>query len=826
MFPFEKFTDRAKKVLSIAKEVALASDSKVIDTIHVLVAIWQEGTSLACNILKNLNLQEEQFKQQLQVALGKTVTEAPTGTGRFPFTNSTKHMLASAAEEAKALGQNFMGTEHLLLGILHNEESDATKILVGFGISLDKARDELMGLMGEKVMPQPAGGQYKDDPDKVVNPKIVKRKTRETPNIDKYGVDLTELARNGKLGPCIGRHTERQRVLQILGRKTKNNPVLIGEPGTGKTSIVEGIALDIISGNAPESFRHKRVIGLDLPGMVAGTKYRGQFEERIKGLMKEIIDSGDVILFIDELHTMVGAGGSEGGMDASNILKPALSRGELQCIGATTLDEYRKHIEKDGALERRFQPIVVDPPTTDETLEILRGLQPSYEAHHNVKYTDASLKRAVTLAEKYITGRFLPDKAIDIIDEAGSKVKMASTFKPEIVQLKERELESAEKEMHQAVQQQKFEHAAKLRDTTKDLKIELADLVAKWKTDSIEEIDESVIANIVSSMTGIPLNQVTEEEKTRLLQIEQELHKHVISQDDAIVRVAQAIRRSRAGLKNPKQPIANFLFIGPTGVGKTLLCKKLAKFLFGSEEALIQIDMSEYMEKYNVSKLIGAPPGYVGYEEGGQLTEKVRRRPYAVILLDEIEKAHSDVFNMLLQIMEEGRLTDSFGRRIDFKNTILIMTSNLGSDLLKTGTGLGFSKSKEEHDEQSIKKTLMDEVEKTFRPEFINRLSDTVIFKSLNREDIRSIVDIEVIDLQNRLSDQHLELELTAEAKEYLITEGYSDVFGARPLKRAIEKYIENPLAEAILRGDFKDARGIQIVVVDEKLSFLPLSKN
>ncbi len=635
---------------------------------------------------------------------------------------------------------------------------------------------------------------------------------------------MTELARQSKLDPCIGRRDERKRVIQILGRKTKNNPVLIGEPGVGKTKVVEGIAIDVVDGNVPESLRDKRVCAVDLPGMVAGTKYRGQFEERIKGLMREVVDAGNIVLFLDELHTIVGAGGSEGGMDAANILKPALARGELQCIGATTLDEYRKSVEKDGALDRRFQSIIVDPPTSEQTLEILQGLQSSYEAHHNVRYTDEALKAAVHLSEKYVSDRFLPDKAIDLMDEAGSSIRMDVSFKPEALQEKEKKLEELEREKEQACVAQQFEAAAELRDEHQTLLKEVEGLSEDWRSkneDAVIEVNEALIAEIVSNMTGIPLTDVSEEESARLLHLEDELHKRVISQDDAIKRMAEAVRRARAGLKNPKRPTGSFLFVGPTGVGKTLLCKALAKFLFGSEDNLIQIDMSEYMEKHNTSRLVGAPPGYVGYDEGGILTEKVRRKPYSVVLLDEIEKAHPDVFNMLLQIMEEGRLTDSFGRAVSFKNTIVVMTSNVGSDLTQSATSLGFGGgSQEERDTEGINKILMDEIEKTFRPEFLNRLDEILFFEKLTKEDLREVIEIELKGVSERLLMKGLRFDLSEEAKLFLIDEGYSEVFGARPLKRAIEKYIENPLSEGVLRGDFKNADVIVAELDEDHLVF------
>jgi ATP-dependent Clp protease ATP-binding subunit ClpC len=836
----DKFTDRARQTLKEAKVLALNLKSREIDSVHLLVGIWNQKTSVAYNALKNLDVRDDRLKELISVVLKKKTIEDDEDAEiqnpeevRLPFTANTKRVIAYAAEEAKNLSNKFIGTEHILLGILHEKDSDAAKILAQFGVTLEEARKEIMGLLGKaSASPKAIGcdeeeeADYKDDPNKVIEPKTQKKSHgRDTPNIDKFGVDLTELARQNKLDPCIGRPLERNRILQILARKTKNNPVLIGEPGIGKSKIVEGIAMDIVAGNVPPAFKNKRLITVDLPGMVAGTKYRGQFEERIKNFMKEVIDcGGDIILFVDELHTLVGAGGSEGGMDASNILKPALARGELQCIGATTLDEYRKYIEKDKSLERRFQPIMVDPPTKVQSLEILRGLQEAYERYHGVKFTEKALKAAVDLSDRFITGRFLPDKAIDVIDEAGSQAKMNLTVKPPILSELEEKIKDVEREKEKAVKGKEYDRAAKIREEQVKLKAELETALGKWQQENVGKsgvIDEEVIAKIVAGMTGVPVTQVTEEEKTRLLHIEEELGRSVVNQEEAITRVAQAIRRARSGLKDPKRPTGCFLFVGPTGVGKTLLCKKLAKFLFGSEESLIQLDMSEYSDKFNASKLIGAPPGYVGYEEGGQLTEPVRRRPYSVVLLDEIEKAHPDIFNMLLQIMEEGRLTDSFGRHVNFKNTIFIMTSNLGSNLLDTSSSLGFAKgSQQEVDEDSRRKTLMEAIEEAFRPEFRNRLDDTVVFKALSRENIRDIIDIEISGVKERLKEHGYDFELTEEAKDCLLEEGFSEVFGARPMKRAIEKYIENPLSEAILRGDFKDKTIIKVVVKDEEIAF------
>jgi len=641
----------------------------------------------------------------------------------------------------------------------------------------------------------------------------------KTPALDSFGRDLTVQAKEGRLDPVIGREDEIERVTQVLCRRTKNNPVLLGEAGVGKTAIVEGLAQGIVSGNVPELLAGRRIVGLDLGSMVAGTKYRGQFEERIKAVMKEVTAAKNVILFIDEMHTLVGAGGAEGAIDAANVLKPALSRGEIQCIGATTLDEYRKYVEKDSALERRFQTIVVDPPNKAETLDILKGLSDRYEAHHRVRITDEALERAVELSGRYITGRVQPDKAIDVIDEAGARVRLRSMTRPPDLAGLDEQIERLQVEKSEAVKNADFERAAELRDQAEQLRLKRETIQAEWKAKTDEfvgVVDEEVVAEVVSKMTGVPLRRLEKEEAQRLLRLEEELHKRIVSQHDAIVAVAKAIRRARSGMKDPRRPMGSFIFMGPSGVGKTELSKALAEFMFGDEDALIQVDMSEYMEKHNVSRLVGAPPGYVGYEEGGQLTERIRRRPYAVVLLDEIEKAHPDVFNMLLQIMEEGNLTDSFGRRIDFRNTVLIMTSNIGAELIKSGGGFGFGRRDEETTYEKMKEMLRKEVDRHFRPEFLNRLDDTIVFKPLTREDLVSIVDLELRKVRGRLSEHGLALELNDEAKLFLIDKGYNPDFGARPLRRAIETHIEDPLSEDILRGIYKDRNKILVSVKEE----------
>ncbi|MGE4602035.1 MAG: ATP-dependent Clp protease ATP-binding subunit, partial [Planctomycetota bacterium] len=646
---------------------------------------------------------------------------------------------------------------------------------------------------------------------------------------DSFGKDLTEMAKAGSLDPVIGRFDEIERVMQVLVRRTKNNPVLLGEPGVGKSAIVEGLAQEIVAGDVPEILRDQRIVVLDLALMVAGTKYRGQFEERIKAVMTEVSRVKNVILFIDELHTLVGAGGAEGAIDASNVLKPALSRGEMQCIGATTLDEYRKHIEKDGALERRFQSIIINPPTRDQSVAILKGLRDRYEAHHRVRYTDDALEAAVDMAVRYINGRFLPDKAIDVIDEAGSRMRLRQSTRPPDLKELEKQIEELDKEKEAAVAQQDFERAANLRDKASRLKKKRDEDLKAWRatTDEISGcVDEENIAETVAKMTGIPLTRIDSGEADRLLNMEEELHRSVISQHDAVERISRAVRRSRSGLKDPKRPVGSFLFLGPTGVGKTLLAKTLAKFLFGEEDALIQVDMSEFMEKHNISKLVGAPPGYVGYEEGGQLTEKIRRRPYSVVLLDEVEKAHSDVFNMLLQVMEEGHVTDSFGRVIDFRNVVLIMTSNIGADLIKNQSSLGFRNTGEGTSTDRMRKEVTAEVEKFFRPEFLNRLDDSIFFEPLSREDLEEIIKIEMAEVMGRIKEKGIDLVVTEEAKDFLIDKGYNPDFGARPLKRSIQQHVEDTLAEKLLQGEFPKGTRVQMVVGDDEILFRKIPKD
>jgi len=807
---FERFTDRARKVMALANQEAQRFNHEYVGTEHVLLGLVKEGQGVAANVLHNLSVDLKKIRLEVE----KIVKSGPAMVtmGKLPQTPRAKKVIEFAIEEARNLGHNYVGTEHLLLGLLREHDGVAAQVLMNLGLKLDEVRAEVLNILGASM--EAEGGLAEGEE---------RRGKSKTPALDSFGRDLTELAAEGKLDPVIGRQAEIERVVQVLCRRTKNNPVLLGEAGVGKTAIVEGLAQQIMNSEVPELLLNRRIVVMDLAMMVAGTKYRGQFEERIKAVMNEVRRAGNIILFIDELHTLVGAGGAEGAIDASNVLKPALSRGDIQCIGATTLDEYRKYVEKDGALERRFQTIIVEPPSPAETVEILRGLRDRYEAHHRVEITDGAIQMAVDLAERYISGRYLPDKAIDVIDESGARVRLrAMTRPPDVTQL-EQEVERLNQEKEEAVAASDYEQAAELRNKVEELREKKEKLLGEWREQAHETegvVDEEVVAEVVSRMTGVPLQRLESEEMERLLRMEDELHKRVVSQHEAITAISRSLRRSRSGLKDPRRPMGSFIFIGPTGVGKTLLAKALAEFMFGDEDALIQIDMSEYMEKHNVSRLVGAPPGYVGYEEGGQLTERIRRRPYSVVLLDEIEKAHADIYNMLLQIMEEGNLTDSFGRRIDFRNTILIMTSNLGSDIIKNQAGLGFRKKTADATYEQTKEALMKEVERHFRPEFLNRVDDTIMFRQLTREDLKEIVDIELAKLRQRLMTQSLELTLSDEAKEHMITLGYDPDFGARPLRRAIEHHIEDHISEELLRGAYKDKDLITISVKDEHLYF------
>ncbi|MDP8299885.1 MAG: ATP-dependent Clp protease ATP-binding subunit [Candidatus Tantalella remota] len=779
----------------MAKEESKRFRHDYIGTEHILLGLVKEGEGVAAAVLSSLGLDSEGIREEVEKLV--QIGPAKVQTTDIPFTPRAKKVIELAMDEARSLGHNYIGTEHLLLGLIREGDGVASQVLLNMGLDLKGVRDEVLNLLGSSVPGYSTGTDAKQ-----------KKKTK-TPALDSFGRDLTDMAKKDELDPVIGRNKEIQRVVQILARRKKNNPVLIGEAGVGKTAIVEGLAQKIINGDIPEILKGKRLLILDLAMMIAGTKYRGQFEERIKAVMKEIKDTPEVIVFIDEIHTLVGAGGAEGAIDASNILKPSLQRGDIQVIGATTLDEYRKNIEKDPALERRFQPVMVDPPSVVETFEILKGLRDKYEAHHKVKFSDKALEAAAKLSDQYISGRFLPDKAIDLIDEAGAKARLSTMMIPKELKEYEDEIEKFKLEKEEAVKSQDFEKAARFRDSEKKTRDELEKELKEWKDDqrNLEIIvGDEEIASIVCDWTGIPLVRLEEEESEKYLKLEEHLQKCVVGQREAIDAISHAVRRSRAGIKDPNRPIGTFIFMGPTGVGKTLLGRKLAEIMFGDDDAVIQIDMSEYMEKFNVSRLVGAPPGYVGYEEGGQLTEKVRRRPYSVVLLDEIEKAHPDVFNMLLQLLDEGRLTDSYGRKVSFKNTILIMTSNIGANLIKKTGAIGFKTQEDEGTYQEMKGRLLEEVKKTFKPEFLNRIDDVIVFRALSRDDLKHIVEIEVKDVQDRLQEKDIDIVLDDKAKKFLIDKGFDQTFGARPLKRTIQRYLENPLAEEILSGSCKDS--------------------
>jgi len=815
------FTDRVRKVLQMAREEAARLHHEYVGTEHILLGLIREGEGVAAAVLTNLNVDLDEIQQKIEETVKKGKAPAPEGPD-LPYTSRAKKVLELAMSEARELNHSYVGTEHLLLGLLREEKGIAAQVLADAGVNLEQARAETLRLLGSDM---PAGG--KGAPPAGGPPRSEKKS--KTPALDHFCRDLTALAGEGQLDPTIGRAQEIERVIEVLSRRKKNNPVLIGEAGVGKTAIVEGLAQLIAAGNSPESLASHRVLALDMAAVIAGTKYRGQFEERLKAVMNEIVQNKNVVLFIDELHTLVGAGAAEGAIDASNMLKPALARGELQCVGASTLNEYRKYIEKDGALERRFQTVIVDPPTVDETIDILKGLRQRYEDHHRVIIPDQVLENAARLSERYITDRFLPDKAIDVIDEASARARLAAQVPPpEVADLKA-QLETINRDKEEAVRDQNFERAASLRDQERELQGEIRKRQEEWERERQQHrptIDEEGIAFIVSRWTGIPVTRLQEAETQRLLRMEDEIHKSVVGQDQAIDAISRAIRRSRAGLKDPRRPIGSFVFCGPTGVGKTELARALARFLFADDQALIRVDMSEYMEKFSVSRLIGAPPGYVGYEDSGALTKAVRRKPYSVVLLDEIEKAHPDVFNILLQVLDEGHLTDNYGRKIDFKNTVVIMTSNIGGRDITKGKSLGFEQPTELAAFERMERKVRDEVDRVFNPEFLNRLDDVIVFHSLNREHITAIVDIMFSQVEARISPEGYKLKRTAAATGFLVDHGYEESFGARPLKRAIQRYVEDPLSDKILMGEFAPGDEIEIDVDPggEKLVFQALS--
>ncbi len=812
------FTPRAQQVLALARKEADRFNHNFVGTEHLLLGLIKLGQGVAVNVLQKMNLDLETVRMAVEKEVGTGPDQKMIGN--IPYTPRVKKVLALAAKEAKALNHTYVGTEHILLGLLREGDGVAARVLKSLDCDIELTRQEILKELDPNFAAQeePAAGEPAEKP---AGPE--KKGEVKTPALKAFGRDLTEIARKGEMDPVIGRKNEIERVIQILCRRTKNNPVLLGEAGVGKTAIVEGLAQEIAKGNVPEILREKRVITLDLALMVAGTKYRGQFEERIKAVMDEIRRSKNIILFIDELHTIVGAGSAEGTMDASNIIKPALSRGEMQCIGATTLNEYRKYIEKDAALERRFQSVKVEAPSIDEAILILKGLRQKYEDHHKAEFTDKAVEASVKYSDRYITDRFLPDKAIDVLDEAGSRARISTMTRPPETKTVEAEIEEIKAKKERAIKNQDFEGAAQMRDKEKQAKEKLETLLKDWRTSREEKrvvVDEEDILHVVSKWTGVPLQRIGQDEMARLLAVEGEMEKVVIGQREAVVAICKALRRSRADLKDPRRPIGTFALLGPTGVGKTLLAKTLAEQMFGDSKSLIQLDMSEYMEKFNVSRLIGSPPGYVGYEEGGQLTEQVRRKPYSVVLFDEIEKAHPDVWNILLQILEDGKLTDNVGRVVNFRNTIILMTSNVGSDTIKRQSTLGFSPITDESSYEKMRERIMEEAKKTFRPEFLNRLDDIIVFRSLTKPDLIQILGLEINKVLERLKRKNIQLELDEKAKDFLVERGYDPQYGARPMRRAVERFLEDPLAEEILRGHLHEGEPIAVTTDKDKLVF------
>ncbi len=817
------FTPRAQQVLALARKEADRLNHNFLGTEHLLLGLIKLGQGVAVNVLTKMGLDLETVRLEVEKQVGTGPDQKMIGN--IPYTPRVKKVIALAQKEAKNLNHTYVGTEHLLLGLLREGDGVAAKVLRSLDVDIEVARQETLKELDPNFTGQPGEEPQPGEPapEKASAAGAEKKGDVKTPALKAFGRDLTEICRKGDMDPVIGRKNEIERVIQILCRRTKNNPVLLGEAGVGKTAIVEGLAQEIVKGNVPEILLNKRVITLDLALMVAGTKYRGQFEERIKAVMDEIRRAKNIILFIDELHTIVGAGSAEGTMDASNIIKPALSRGEMQCVGATTLTEYRKYIEKDAALERRFQSVKVEAPSIEDAIEILKGLRHKYEEHHKAEFTDASVEAAVKLSDRYITDRFLPDKAIDVLDEAGSRARISTMTRPPEIKAMEAEIEEIKGKKEKSIKNQDFEGAAQMRDKEKQAKEKMETLLKEWRTKGDEKrikVDEEEILHVVSKWTGIPLQRMGQGEMQRLLTVEVEMEKVVVGQREAVSALCRALKRSRADLKDPRRPIGTFLLLGPTGVGKTLLAKTLAEQMFGDKKSLIQLDMSEYMEKFNVSRLVGSPPGYVGYEEGGQLTEKVRRNPYSVVLFDEIEKAHPDVWNMLLQILEEGKLTDSLGRVVNFRNTIILMTSNVGSDTLRKQSTLGFGPITDESSYEKARERVLEEAKKTFRPEFLNRLDDLIVFRSFTKPDLIQILSLEVEKVLERLRKKNLKLELDDKAKDFLVEKGYDPQYGARPMRRAVERFFEDPLAEEILKGNLREGELIQVTAAVDKLVF------